>query len=111
PGNVLGPAEPGGGSRLGSALLTGLLRCHRCGRMLRVFYKAANGQFVRYACTRAALDNKEARCIAFSGASIDGAVAAEIVRVLQPAAIEAAVLAHRQQASEREQVLNALQQQ
>jgi DNA invertase Pin-like site-specific DNA recombinase len=62
-GNVLGPAEPGGASRLGSALLTGLLRCHRCGRMLRVFYKGANGQFVRYACTRAALDNKEAAAL------------------------------------------------
>jgi DNA invertase Pin-like site-specific DNA recombinase len=109
-GNVLGPAEPGGASRLGSALLTGLLRCHRCGRILRVFYKGPNGEFVRYACARAALDTKEARCIAFSGASIDEAVAAEIVRVLQPAAIEAAVLAHRQQASEREQVLNALRQ-
>jgi hypothetical protein len=38
-------------------------------------------------------------------------VAAEIVRVLQPGAIEAAVLAHQQQASEREQIVNALQQQ
>ena len=49
-GNRLSDCEPSGAARRGSGLLTGLLRCRRCGRMLRVFYKGADGEVVRYAC-------------------------------------------------------------
>jgi Recombinase zinc beta ribbon domain len=108
--NVLGSADPSGAARRGSALLTGLLRCRRCARMLRVFYKGNEGGSVRYACVRASLDNKEARCVAFSGAPIDQVVATEILRVVQPAVIEAAVSAHQQQVSQHEEILVALRQ-
>jgi len=75
-GNRLSDYEPAGAARKGSGLLTGLLRCRRCSRMLRVFYKGPDGETVRYACPRAYLDNKEARCVAFSGRNVDPAVGA-----------------------------------
>jgi Recombinase/Recombinase zinc beta ribbon domain len=108
-GNRLSDCEPSGAARRGSGLLTGLLRCRRCGRMLRVFYKGADGEVVRYACPRAYLDNKEARCVAFSGATVDPAVAHQLLRVVQPAAIEAAIMATQRQAQIQSEVLDALQ--
>ncbi len=107
-GNRLSGCEPSGAPRLGSGLLAGLLRCRRCARMLRVYYKGPNGDVVRYACPRAQLDNKEARCVAFAGGPIDRAVAAQLLSVVQPAAIEAAILATQRQAQARSEVLDAL---
>ena len=37
-------------ARGGRALMTGLLRCGRCGRMMRVFYGIAQGNAHRYQC-------------------------------------------------------------
>jgi DNA invertase Pin-like site-specific DNA recombinase len=107
-GNRLSNCEPSGAARRGSGLLTGLLRCRRCARMLRVFYKGADGEVVRYACPRAYLDNKEARCVAFSGANVDSAVARQLLHVVQPAAIEAAIMATQQQARIHSEVLDVL---
>jgi DNA invertase Pin-like site-specific DNA recombinase len=107
-GNRLSSCDPSGAARRGSGLLAGVLRCRRCGRMLRVYYKGSHGDVVRYACPRAHLDNKEARCIAFSGATVDGAVAAQVLRVVQPAGIEAAILASEQQTQVRTEVVAAL---
>lgn len=97
-----------GAAREGAGLLGGVLRCRRCGRMLRVYYKGNEGNFVRYACSRIELDTKEARCIAFSGATVDPAVARELLRVVEPAAIEAAVLASEQEAQVHSEVVAAL---
>jgi Recombinase len=107
-GNRFVGAEPSGAARRGIGLLGGVLSCRRCGRMLRVYYKGDEGNFVRYACSRMELDTKEARCIAFSGATVDTAVARELLRVVEPAAIEAAVLASQQQAKAHSEILEAL---
>jgi DNA invertase Pin-like site-specific DNA recombinase len=107
-GNRFVGAEPSGAARRGIGLLGGVLRCRRCGRMLRVYYKGDEGKFVRYACSRMELDTKEARCIAFSGATVDTAVARELLRVVEPAAIEAAVLASQQEAQTHLEILDAL---
>ena len=48
---------------------------------------------LRYHCRRGWLDNGEPRCIGFAGLAVDQAVSKEILRVVQPAAIEAARLA------------------
>jgi hypothetical protein len=77
--------------------------------MLRVYYKGSDCGVVRYACPRAQLDNKEARCVAFNGRSIDAAVARHLLCVVQPAAIEAAILATQQQAHAQSEVLSTLQ--
>lgn len=105
--NRFGGGEAGA-ARSGIGLLGGVLRCRRCSRILRVYYKGDENQFVRYACSRVELDTKEARCIAFSGATVDAAVARELLRVVEPAAIEAAVLASQQEAQAHSDVLAAL---
>jgi hypothetical protein len=107
-GNRFLDGEPSGAARCGLGLLGSVLRCRRCGCMLRVYYKGDEGNFVRYACSQTELDTKEARCIAFSGATVDTAVARELLRVVEPAAIEAAVLASQQEAEAPSEVLAAL---
>ena len=52
-------------------------------------------------------DNGQARCIAFRGTSVDEAIAQEVLRVEQPAAVEAAVLASEEEARKRDDVLQA----
>jgi hypothetical protein len=106
--NRLSSSEPSGAARRGSGLLAGMLRCRRCARMLRVYYKGPGGEVVRYACPRAQLDNKEARCIAFAGAPIDAGVAAQLLCVVRPAAIEAAMLATERQAHAHSEILDTL---
>jgi hypothetical protein len=97
-----------GAVKRGSALLAGLLRCRRCGRKLMVAY-TGNGPFVlRYVCHRSALDNGEPPCITFAGLSLDEAISREILTVLEPAAIEAAVLATEQEAWQQDEVMAAL---
>lgn len=87
--------------RGGRALLTGLLRCGRCGRMLRVFYGSAAGHAHRYIC-RGDETRSASKCIGVAGVRLDRAVARQLVAVLQPRAIEAAI-----SAAARAQQLNA----
>jgi DNA invertase Pin-like site-specific DNA recombinase len=98
-----------GAVKQGSALMAGLLRCRRCGRKLMVAY-TGNGPFVlRYVCHRSALDNGEQPCITFAGLSLDEAISREIMTVLEPAAIEAAVLATEQEKLQQNEIISALQ--
>jgi len=85
-----------GAVKNGPALLTGLLRCSRCGRKLTVRYTGSGHDVLRYSCFRGWLDNGEPRCIAFGGISVDEAISREVLRVVQPAAIEASVLASQE---------------
>jgi hypothetical protein len=91
------------------ALLAGLVRCARCGRKLMVAY-TGNGPFVlRYACHRSRLDNGDGPCISIAGLVLDKAIAGEVLCVVQPAAVEAAVLASKQESLQQDEVLGALQ--
>ena len=85
-----------GPSKLGIGLLTGLLRCARCGRKLRVNY-TGTPRLVRYTCDQAQMNSGTGTCIQFGGTAIDAAVSRELVRVLTPAAIEAAAEVAQQQ--------------
>ena len=105
--NLLGDERPGA-VRRGAALLAGLLRCRRCGHKLTVRYTGSRHGVLRYSCWRGFLDNGEPRCIAFGGVSVDAAIAREVLRVVQPAAIEAAILASEAQADQQDQVAAAL---
>src|SRR4029450_13260183 len=91
------------------ALLTGLLRCRRCGRRLTVWYTGAAHNVLRYACRRGTLDNGDPRCISFGGLVVDAAMTKEVLRVVQPAAIEAAVVATEGAARQQDEVLAAWQ--
>ncbi len=89
-----------GAVRSGEALLSGLLRCARCGKKLRVRY----GQTYRYECVGAFNQLAQARCISFGGMRLDRALAKDVLDRLQPLGVEAAVAAIeacRQQRSEK----------
>jgi len=101
--------EQTGAAKRGSALLAGILRCRRCGRKLMVRYTGNRHDVLRYACYRGWLDNGEPPCIGFGGLPVDEAVAREILRVVQPGAVEAAVVASEQQGRQHDQVLEAWQ--
>jgi DNA invertase Pin-like site-specific DNA recombinase len=98
--------DTGAASR-GPGLLTGLLRCRRCGRKLVVCYTGNAHNVLRYVCVRGARDNGEPRCISFGGLVVDAAIAKEILRVVQPAAIDAAIVASETVAHQQDEVLNA----
>ena len=92
----------------GAALLPGLLRCRRCGRKLTVLYTGNHHNVLRYECRRGWLDNGEPRCMGFGGMPVDEALAQEVLRVVQPAAAEAAILASEEEARKQDEVLEAL---
>ena len=98
-----------GAAKGGQALLAGLLRCRRCGHKLIVRYTGNHHDVLRYSCSRGWLDNGQPRCIAFGGVAVDAAIGRELLRVLEPAAIEAALMAHEEQAHKRDEVLAALE--
>ena len=100
--------ERRGAVKRGSALLAGLLRCRRCGRKLALHYTGRQHGFLRYGCTRGWLDQGEPRCISFGGVPVDEAIGREILRVIQPAAVEAAVLASRDASRRQDDVQEAL---
>jgi len=91
----------------GPALLTGVLRCRRCGRKLVVCYTGNAHNVLRYICVRGARDNGEPRCISFGGLVVDDALGKEILRVVQPAAVDAAIVASEAAAHQQDEVLKA----
>lgn len=105
--NTPGEQQPGA-AKNGQALLTGLLRCSRCGRKLTVRYTGSGHDVLRYSCMRGWLDNGEPRCIAFGGISVDEAIGREVLRVVEPAAVEASMLAKEELSRQRDDVLDAL---
>jgi DNA invertase Pin-like site-specific DNA recombinase len=100
--------EHRGAAKHGDALLAGILRCRRCGRKLTVRYTGSGHDILRYSCSRGWMDNGEPRCIAFGGLKVDDAIAAEILRVVQPGAVEAAMQAQQQELQHRDEVRAAL---
>src|SRR6516165_2953099 len=86
-----------GAAREGELLLPGLLRCGHCGRKLHVHY---GGKLGRYNCEGARMNHGTARCISVSGLSMDAAIAKEMLRVLKPLGMDAAVKAIEAQSSE-----------
>jgi DNA invertase Pin-like site-specific DNA recombinase len=83
-------AEPKAG-RGGRALLSGMLRCRRCGRLLYVSYSGSQGMVLRYQCRGAHMNQGEPRCITFSGLGVERAVAGEVLRAIGGNVVEAAV--------------------
>ena len=83
-------------ARGGQALLTGLARCARCGRMLHVFYGMRSGHAHRYQCRGNDAHAGTGPCLGICGARIDCAVAGLLLQAVAPCAVDAAI-----EASER----------
>lgn len=98
-----------GAAKRGPALLAGLLHCRRCGHKLLLNYTGNGHDVLRYQCRRGWLDKGEPTCISFSGLVLDQAVDKEILRVVQPAAIEAATMASVEQSRRLDEVIAVLQ--
>jgi DNA invertase Pin-like site-specific DNA recombinase len=97
--------------RGGRALLTGLLRCGRCGRMLPVFYGMGTQRAHRYLCRREVpLDGHDPRCVGIGGVRVDRAVSGEMLAALAPHAVEAALLAAERATQAGDEVRRAVAQ-
>jgi DNA invertase Pin-like site-specific DNA recombinase len=83
--------------RGGRALLAGLLRCRRCGRMMKVNYTGAGGTVLRYTCGGEPLDSPGCQCISFGGVKADELVAQQLLEAVSGNAIEAALQAAEQE--------------
>lgn len=92
-----GGAKSGRGGR---ALLSGLVRCHRCGRMMQVTY-SGHYSLARYSCRAGNATHGLKPCITFGAHRPDIIVARQLLDVVQPLALEAAIAAETQ-VNERE---------
>ncbi len=90
-----------GALRRGQALLAGLLRCAHCGRKLHVAYSGSDGDTARYHCKGAAINHGVAHgCISFGSLRVDEAVSREVLSVLRPIGVQAALHAIEQRADD-----------
>ena len=90
--NMKGEMVPGS-VRNGGGLLAGLLRCGHCGRKLRVQHNGLRG-VARYVCNDAAVNHgRRTKCIAFGNMRIDAAVSSEVLSLIAPVGLEAALQA------------------
>lgn len=88
----LGGAKSGRGGR---ALLAGLLSCGRCGRRLMVSYSGRPPGQPVYRCDRPNQMLGLPRCFTFGGLRVDAAIVRELLRAVEPMAIDAAREAER----------------
>ncbi|MGK9285658.1 recombinase family protein [Sinorhizobium meliloti] len=96
-------------ARGGRALLTGLMRCGRCGRMMRVFYGSAKGNAHRYQCRGDDAHVGVGLCIGIGGVRVDRAVAIQILEAVSDRAVEAAIFASDQVERSRRDVIAAIE--
>jgi DNA invertase Pin-like site-specific DNA recombinase len=101
-------SEPKSG-RGGRALLSGLLRCRRCGRMLYVAYGGLKGVGTRYWCRGQHIDCGEGRCISFGGLRVEEAISKELLCAIEGNAIEAAFKAAAQVEQRQQELRRAVE--
>src|SRR6266542_5505295 len=105
-------AETPGVVRAGSALLSGLARCGRCGRRMTVRYHLRQ-QITQpeYVCARQLTDyGAGQRCQALAGACVDALVTEQVLAALAPAAVEVSLQAAQQVTAERAELERIWQQ-
>ena len=88
--NRSGPGTRGT-ARRGMALLAGLAVCGSCGRHLQTSYRHPGTPY--YSCTRYLLEGTEPKCSGPKAVVADAVVAEQVLRALQPAALEASLQA------------------
>lgn len=91
----------------GRALLQGMVRCGRCGRPMRVRYRDKPA----YVCEADKTQFDDPRCQFFPYAHVDQAVVAAFLDAIQPAALEAAIAALSEMATEQTALTQQWQQQ
>jgi len=102
-----GPSS--GAARSGPALLSGLLRCGRCGRKFFVVYAGIGGRVPRYGCRGGRTERGLAACQSLGSLRVDRVVADLVVEAVQPAAIDAATHAAERALHEDQEKQQALE--
>ena len=98
-----------GAVKRGAAMLSGLLRCGRCGRMLFVAYSGTHGQVPRYACHGGRVNRGTAACLSVGSLRVDQAVVDQVLDAIQPAGLQAALDAMEQVLHEDETKRHAVE--
>jgi DNA invertase Pin-like site-specific DNA recombinase len=83
--------QSGGAAKKGSALLSGLMRCGCCGRMMQVFYSGNDGRLGRYVCTTERVQRDSMSCVPVSSLRTDRAVVDQMLVAIEPVGVEAAL--------------------
>jgi DNA invertase Pin-like site-specific DNA recombinase len=96
-----------GAVRKGEALLVGLIYCQRCSRRMHVRYRASTAS-PTYTCRSTIMGGEVKPCPAFQSRRLEPAVITEALRVLEPHAIQAALLAQERFQQELVQKRDAL---
>ncbi|HVK08279.1 MAG TPA: recombinase zinc beta ribbon domain-containing protein, partial [Gemmataceae bacterium] len=100
--NRSGPTTPGS-VRTGTGLLGGRIRCGTCGRRMSVRYRRPGGQ-CHYTCDRHVAEGREQTCYGLVAAPVVELVTAQVLRALEPAALELSVRTNEDMAQVRERL-------
>jgi DNA invertase Pin-like site-specific DNA recombinase len=92
------PQSPGS-PRQGLALLGGIAVCGNCGRRLAVHYR--NGQAAFYRCDKHVLEARERSCYGLRCRELDQLVTQQVLKALEPAALELSMKALEDAEKER----------
>jgi len=99
-----------GAIRHDPSLLAGLVICGHCGRRMAAMYRN-NSQNLHYECNTMAINDGEARCQSLVGRVLDGRVAEQVLRALEPAALAMRLQVAEDVEAERTQLHRHWQQQ
>ena len=101
-------AKSPGIARRGIALLSGILVCGRCGQRMGCLYRHAQHPF--YTCRGDTAHGQPGNCHGLAAASIDAIVRQQVLRALEPVALELSLQAINDETHERQQLDRAWKQ-
>ena len=99
------PHQAGGAIREGSALLQGIATCGRCGRRLRVYYQGKHSTPGYYCAANNVVNGRGMYCLRVGGLRIDQAVVRAFLDTVNPAGIDAALVAENNIQADHETAL------
>lgn len=102
----LSKKESTGPARNGKSLLSGILRCGRCGRKLTIQYYGKSGTDGQYRCNGHS-EHGETKCMRFGGITVDRRISEELLNVLSPLGIKASIEAIENLKEESDEKYNA----
>jgi DNA invertase Pin-like site-specific DNA recombinase len=93
-----------GAARAGRALLSGLVVCGRCGHRMNVSYQPARKKKPHYWCDTHFFEEREQPCFGLKAPPVDELVAQQVLRALEPAAVDLSLQAATDIKRERERL-------